>query len=239
MLYPEGLVKAQLAGIHQHGILRLFQGRGGAFGILLVPENDVLQHLFKALLNPLLLEIQKPASGSGFGAGGEKDFELRVRQHHGADIPSVHDHMIFPGKSALHLQQKGADLRNGGDVRSGQRNLRLPDLPGNILPIEVHPLLAGLIIGDRDVDGAQLLHDRGHVVPVDSRADAGKAQGTVDGARVHIDKIKGGSQASGLRALSGAAGAVDGNGVKTVHSMYASFILKFRPHSRLTRQSAG
>ena len=182
--------------------------------ILIITLLNVFEHLVKSGFYPLLFQLQQATFGPLLTAGGEIDFQIGVRQNHGADIPPVHDDVVFSREATLHLQQIGPADREGRDIGGTEGNLRHADGFAYILPIEEHALQTRVIITDLNLqprqDGRKLLL----TVPVNAGTIGCKPHCTVDCAGIQIEKMVCCADFFRQGALSGSRRPVNGDGIK-------------------------
>ena len=155
-------------------------------GIVPIPLLNVLQHGFKRLRSTALLQLQHPPLGPGLRGGGQEDLHVGVRQHHGADVPAIHNHAVGAGQLALHFQQEGPNAgmgRHGGGVH---RDLGQTDLLGHVRTVQQHVLEAVLPVGQLHMDLREPGRHRRLVLGVDALCKNIVSDGAVNGAGVHI-----------------------------------------------------
>ena len=72
----------------------------------------------------LMPNLQGPALGASFGTGRHKDFHMRARANHRANVTAIQHSAIGPGgKGALHVGEGDAHRRNGRNHRGGFAHL--------------------------------------------------------------------------------------------------------------------
>ncbi len=100
-------------------------------------------------LDSHFLHLLDPAAGALLGGGGEKDFDLRVREYDRADVSTFHDYAAGRGHVPLKLDQPLADPGNRADRRRGARGLGAANGLGDVFAVGVDMLLA-VDVGERD-----------------------------------------------------------------------------------------
>ena len=90
-----------MGGIYQNGVFRLFQRSHRPMGIIIVPCNDILENIVIGNLFPLGQMFVLPAVCSRLWRRREDDFHIRIGQHHSANIPAIHHHIVFLGHIPL------------------------------------------------------------------------------------------------------------------------------------------
>ena len=203
-------LQIQVGSVHQNGVLGLPQGGDGAVGVIVIPLNDVSQDLLERGLFPFLQQLCMAAAGPLLGRGGEVDFHLGVWEHHCADVPAVHDHVIFPGDFALELKEEIPHCGQRRHLGGRHGHFGGADLLGDILSVHQHPLFP--------VDvfqlSRQLPQPRNHLVlrpEVDALLVHIIPHRPVQRSGVHINIPQVFCQLFGDGALSRACGAVNCN----------------------------
>ena len=134
------LVKVDLAGVDADGILGLFQRRDGPVHILVIPLADIGQHRLIHGVLAFLAQFPAAAVGPGLGAGGQVDFHGGVGQHHGADIPAIHEYVLAAGQAPLGVQQESPHRGMGRNCRRRHADGLGTDGLAYILTVEVDVL---------------------------------------------------------------------------------------------------
>ena len=180
-------------------------------GVVIVPLAHLRQHLFISLRRSPLLQLPAAAARTFFRGSRQKNLDRGIRQHHRADVPAVHHHIVFPRQLPLHFQQVRPHRRMGGDRGGIQGNLRQADLFRHVLPVQRHMLKAVLPVGQADLQLRQKGGNRLPVSGIHTFCIGPIADGAVNGAGIHIEIPQRSGNAFCQCAFSGAGGAVDGD----------------------------
>jgi len=129
------------------------------------------------------------AAGSALlGAGREVHLDLRVREHHGPDVATLHDDVACSRASPLLGDHRRADFRDPCDGADGLVDLRRPDGGGDVAPPDrdarVDGIVACVLEGDAGVAGQ--CGERGGVVQADAADERLLRDGAVHRARVEV-----------------------------------------------------
>ena len=115
-------------------------------GILVISLFNIFFDFPQIRALALLLKLQKAASGPGFHAGGEENFQLRLWQHSGPDIPAVHNHILRSPQFLLELHQLFPHPGMNADRGSQHPCLFRPHPAGDIFPVEKNLLFPSLMM---------------------------------------------------------------------------------------------
>ena len=155
-------------------------------GVLIVPLLHVCQHFLVGSVDALGLILLPAAGGACLRAGSQEDLHRSVRQHHRADVPAIHQHILLFGHAALQVQQK---CPHGGVCTYGRgchtRGFGA-DGGAHVLVLQVDVLLARNG-GQPQLDFRQQGIHRRVVLGVLARAQGVQADGAVHCTGVHID----------------------------------------------------
>ena len=97
----------------KHRVRRLRQRRFAAPHVALVARLDVHQHVVIMRGRAARLQLGQPPRGAHLGAGGDEQFDRRVRRNDRADVaPVEHRPAVLRGEVALALDQRRAHARD-------------------------------------------------------------------------------------------------------------------------------
>ena len=101
--------------VQNKGVRSLGKGRYLPVGIYVIPLTEVGKDLVKRGVLALCKHLVQAALGADFFIGGHEDFELRVGEHGGADIPAVHYYAASGGEGVELVVHKITDPADGAD----------------------------------------------------------------------------------------------------------------------------
>src|ERR1700722_15381122 len=144
------------------------------------------------------------------GCGVEKDLDLGVRKHDGADVAALHDYATELAKGALLLDHPGAKMRVDGDLRGGRGYVLLADAAG-----EVHVVGGGAVsfeLGlERYASASGEVEQRCLLVEGVIVLNRFEGEGAVHGSGLEVEKAETAGEMGGKGALARASRPVDGN----------------------------
>ena len=155
-------------------------------GVVIVPLAHLRQHLFISLRRSPLLQLPAAAARTFFRGSRQKNLDRGIRQHHRADVPAVHHHIVFPRQLPLHFQQVRPHRRMGGDRGGVQGDLRQTDLIRHIRTVQCHVLQAVLSVMQADLQFRQQRGSGLTILGVHALGKGGIADGAVNSAGIHI-----------------------------------------------------
>ena len=175
--------------------------------VQLVPTGD--------LAAPLALSAPRPFSPGR----GEEDLDVRLGEHHRADVATLHDGAVG-SKRALLRAQDLADRRVGRDLRHDGLDLRGPELLGGLRPVDRQ--LATL--AEREPKLAGKAGETVCVRRVDPPLERQEGNGPVHDPGVHVWEVERLRERQRQGALPGPGRTVDRN--DRPHGRTASHILR-------------
>ena len=189
-------------------------------GVLVVPLLDLLQDLIEVCLLPLGSQLLGTAPGPDLRRCRQEDLHGSLRQHHGADVPAIHDDVIFPRHRALHIQQGFPD-----DGMSRNQTGFLPDFLGadissHIHAVHDHVLNTLFIVFDTNGQFIDVAGDAVNILGRNTPQVKKVCYGAVNGTGIHIMIAQFLCQTAGNGGLTSPRRAINGDGDFLSHSTF-------------------
>ncbi len=162
-------------------------------------------------LGIVLVTLQHAAAGTLAQVGGQKDLDLCVGEHDGADVATLGHDIAILGGAALMDEHGGAHARVGRDLGHVGVDLRGANGSRGILAINGQACVFASAVGKADFDLLGEGIDGGLVVQIDAAVERGEGDGAIHGARVELVKAQLAGDLLGDGGLAGTGGAVDGD----------------------------
>ena len=137
-----------------------------------------------------VLQFQQTALGTNLSRSRQKNLHIRVGQHHGADIPAIHDHIVLTGHFPLHIQQHIPDHRMGRHQACLLGDILGADIISYIHAVHQHVLLSLFIIFNVDGQFINVTFHTVHILGADAQQVHKVRNGTVNGTGIHIVKAQ-------------------------------------------------
>ena len=196
------MVKA--GGIQIDGVRSLRQRRVGARAVALVALPHLCGELPGVTVSPLARISSIPAAHALVGIRIQKDLDVGLREHHGADVAAFHHH-AGPLADLPLLRHHGAPhARNHGDLGGAVGNFGRADGVRDVLAVE-RDLSGGKLDLRRD---RKLLHAM-HVGGIDALAHRPQRHRAVHRAGIDVGESEARGQPFGDGALARARRPVD------------------------------
>ena len=90
----------------------------------------------KGSSNPLFFQLLMASGGTLVGARGEENLDRRAGEYHRAHVPAVRHQPRWHGEAPLAVQQRGADLRQGGHLGGIIARRLGADGPGDVPAVQ-------------------------------------------------------------------------------------------------------
>ena len=148
---------------------------------------NVTQDFLEGARCAALYQLLHAAPGTNLCRRGEKNFHIRIGQHHCADVAAVHNHIVALGHIALHIQQESAHGRDGRHIRSVHGDLGQADLIRHILAAQHHMLQAVVAIAHIHLDVRQRCGNSLGILGIDIVFPDIVPDGAIDRAGIYID----------------------------------------------------
>ena len=181
-------------------------------GVLIVPLLDLLQNPLVIRLLALVQQLPGAAAGPDLRGGRQEDLHRGLRQHHGADVPAVHDHVVLRGHVPLHIQQQVPDNGVGGYQAGLLGDVLGADVGSDIHAVHDHVLNALFVVLDADGQLVDVAGDAVQVLGADTPQVEEVGHGAVDRPGVHIIIAQFLCQTPGDSAFARPGRAVNGDG---------------------------
>src|SRR5690606_15698009 len=113
MYHAELFFDRKIGIVDQYGITGLYKRAIKPRGIDVIPLQQILFDILVFCLLSCDLDIVHATTDAGFEIGGEKYFEYRLRKHHRANVPAIHDHVELLAIGLLESYQSFSHIGHG------------------------------------------------------------------------------------------------------------------------------